>query len=127
MATESTRRTKRTSERVVQLKKNFIELHEQGFTIPEIADKFHLGKSTVYRLLGEIAQENGVSRDSLLQEVHETPASWVRKINLLKVNGDELLAKFDSAHHLMSEILADVKTLISIIEEDLEKYENTYI
>lgn len=109
------------SERVVLLKQHFLELHMQGYTIPEIASKFNLSRSTVYRHLDAIAAQHQVSRDSLLQEVHETPASWVRKSNLLKVNGDELLAKFNTAHDLLSEILENIGTLMQLVEEDLNE------
>jgi len=64
MATEH--QPKRISERAVQMKKHFIELHNEGLTIPQIAATFELDKSTVYRLLDDIAEENGVSRESLL-------------------------------------------------------------
>jgi transposase len=44
----------------------FLELKEHGCTIPEIAEKFGLSWTTVYNVLGEIAKENGQSREDLL-------------------------------------------------------------
>lgn len=112
MATES-------SERVVQMKANFMELHEAGLTIQEIADKFHLSRATMYRHLEAIALENGVTRESLLQQVHQTPTYWAKQNHALKVDGNQLLAKFDSAQQALSEITEDITTIINIIEEDL--------
>lgn len=112
MATES-------SERVVQMKASFMELHEAGLTIQEIADKFNLSRATMYRHLESIALENGVTRESLLQQVHQTPTYWAKQNNSLKVDGNQLLAKFDSAQQALSEITGDIATIINIIEEDL--------
>ncbi len=114
MATES-------SERVVQMKANFMELHEAGMTIPEIADKFNLSRATVYRHLDEIASQNGVTREALLQQVHQTPTYWEKQSCSLKVDGSQLMAKFDTAKQALSEITGDITTLINIIEEDLKK------
>ena len=59
----------KVSETVNVMKKNFMALHNAGYTIPEIADKYGLSRPTVYRHLDEIAQENNVTRSSLLQVV----------------------------------------------------------
>lgn len=57
------------SETASVMKKNFMTLHDQGFTIPEIAQKFNLSTPTVYRHLDEIARENGVAREDLLKVI----------------------------------------------------------
>jgi transposase len=44
----------------------FLKLKEHGCTIPEIAEKFGLSWTTVYNALGEIAKENGQTREELL-------------------------------------------------------------
>ena len=44
----------------------FLELKEQGYTIPEIAEEFDLSWTTVYNALEEIAQKTGRTRDELL-------------------------------------------------------------
>ena len=59
--------TKAASERVKRMKKNFIRLHNEGKTIAEIAKEFQITNWTIYKHLQEIADENGVSRESLLQ------------------------------------------------------------
>lgn len=58
------------SERTLKMKQNFIELHEQGLDIEEIALRFDLTPCTVYRCLDEIATAAGVTRESLLQRPH---------------------------------------------------------
>lgn len=54
-------------ERTLRMKASFMQLHEQGLSVKEIAHKFDLASCTVYGCLQEIADANGVSRASLLQ------------------------------------------------------------
>lgn len=49
-----------------KMMEQFPELKEHGYTIPEIAEKFGLSWTTVYNVLGIIAQENGQTREELL-------------------------------------------------------------
>ena len=58
----------RVSDRVLEMKKRYMELHNAGLKPSEIADYFELSSWTIYHYLGEIAEENGVSRDELLSE-----------------------------------------------------------
>lgn len=53
-------------ERVSLMKKVYLEYHEKGLSPCEIAKKLGVSKSTIYRCLDEIAEENGVDRDTLL-------------------------------------------------------------
>lgn len=57
------------SESVIVMKKNFMTLHNQGFSIGEIAKKYNLTAPTIYRHLESIAVENGLEREDLLQVV----------------------------------------------------------
>lgn len=59
------------SERVAQMKKEFMRLHQEGKTNAEIADHFSLHVNTIYLHLQSIADANNVTRDSLLQVVHK--------------------------------------------------------
>lgn len=52
--------------------KNFMYWHNQGLLIPEIAEKYGIGHNTAYLYLQEIADLNGVSRDSLLERVYKS-------------------------------------------------------
>ena len=56
------------SERVNRMRSNYIRLHEEGISVPEIAKTFGISVKTVYRNLQAIADENNVERDSLLNE-----------------------------------------------------------
>ncbi|MBE6345527.1 MAG: hypothetical protein E7063_07590 [Spirochaetaceae bacterium] len=70
------------SQRVIQMKKGFMQLHEDGKSISEIAEVYHLHPRTVYSYLQEIADSNNVTRESLLPVVHkphEMKNSTVRK------------------------------------------------
>lgn len=107
------------SERVVQMKAHFMQLHEEGWSIPEIADKYNLSKGTVYRHLASIASQNGVTREVFLQQVHQTPTYWARQSKALKVDGNQLLEKFDVAQNAIKNITGDISSLITIIEEDM--------
>ena len=64
-----------TSERTFKLLEGFMSYHEQGYSIPEIANFFGLSTSTVYRNLGKIAKNAGVSRESLLEKPFEADHS----------------------------------------------------
>ena len=57
----------RENERTLRMKEEYIRLRKEGMTPPEIAKKFGLSRSTVYRKLPEIAASNNVTHDSLLQ------------------------------------------------------------
>ena len=105
----------RESEWMRLMKENFMELHQQGFTIPEIAEKYNLGKATVYRSLQEIADANGVSRESLLKVVRTpTERAYREEAKKVKVNVEELKNGFKEAGNLLD-------SLIGIIDETLRE------
>ena len=56
------------NERTLQMMKAFLGLRRQGFGIYEIADQFHLSPTTVYRCVPEIAEMEGVPKESLLDD-----------------------------------------------------------
>lgn len=59
-------------DRTLAMKENYIALHEAGMSATEIADKYGLANSTVYRALPEIAEKAGVTRESLLSRTRST-------------------------------------------------------
>ena len=67
------------SERVRVMKENFMNLHNAGYSIPQIAEQHNLDKMTVYRHLQEIADANNVSRESLLQIVRSPSERAIQK------------------------------------------------
>jgi predicted transcriptional regulator len=52
------------------MKENFMTCHQDGLGIAEIAAKFEVTTTTIYKSLQEIADANGVERKELLERVH---------------------------------------------------------
>lgn len=109
----------KTSERVLQMKENFWDLHLQGFSIPEIAKMYNLNSVTVYSHLGEIASNLGIPREELLQQVHKTPAYWERQEASMKANGKDIVEGFDSILGSISEIQGTITKAINTIDAEL--------
>ena len=115
MSMNRTKGSVKRSEKVSRMIDNFMELHNQGYTIPQIAEKFKLSETTVRIHLQEIADNNGVSRDSLLQIVHSQ--HFMSKIRnsaqMEKEDPKELRRVFESA-------MNEVTELIKVIDKRLE-------
>ena len=107
------------SERTKLMKQNFMELHNRGLTIPEIAERYDLSKITVYRNLQTVADENGVSRESLLQIIRmPTDKAYAREAKKVSVDVQQLKEEFKKAK-------SSITFLIEIIDQTLEQ-ENEY-
>lgn len=105
-----------TSERVQQLKKNFMKHHQKGETIKEIANRYHVTPRHIYSILQDIADENNVSRESLLTAPH---CDHVRKAsykNSGQINPEEIRKKFNT-------MISNAKTLINKIDSILQEEE----
>ena len=63
-------RGREETQRVKNMKENFMTCHQDGLDIPQIAEKFEVNVTTIYKLLQEIADANGVERKELLKRVH---------------------------------------------------------
>lgn len=63
--------SKRKTARVEFMLKNFMELHESGYNIREIAQITGVSKETIYYYLDSIAKSNGVKREELLEQQHK--------------------------------------------------------
>ena len=104
------------SQRVIQMKKGFMQLHVDGKSIAEIADVFHLHPRTVYTYLQEIADSNNVTRDSLLQVVHkphEMKNCTVRKCyddNAFDIK--EVQSSFDSALTSIANVIGKIDNIL---------------
>ena len=55
-----------SADRTLKMKSAYMSLFETGMTPKQIAEECGVSDWTVYHYLDEIAQENGVTRDSLL-------------------------------------------------------------
>lgn len=113
--------TERTSERVKVMKENFIDLHNEGLSISEIAARFKLSGSTVYRYLDEIAKENGTSREDLLQKsLYHTQAERLRR------EEKEAKASFEKVQKelaVLQNSLQIVRSLVDNVKESIMTYE----
>lgn len=65
--------TLKQGEHSLQFKKNYQEMREDGKTVQEIADFYGLSRSQAYRLIRQLAEELGVTYDSLLSQPHRPP------------------------------------------------------
>lgn len=102
------------AERTIQMKLHFMELHEDGKTIKEIAAKYNITARSVYLHLQEIADENGVSRESLLdmvQKEHDVSKKHVRK-KCEKVDPEELKKDFEGAIKHVNDIIEKIDIIL---------------
>ena len=108
--------------RVDRMKQGFMQFRNEGYSIEEIANYFDVAQMTVYNYLQEIAEENGVTRESLLyvpHKEHEAPDSRkeVKKPSLINI--DELNQKFENVIKETEGILYEVRNVLAA-EEDAE-------
>lgn len=103
-----------TTQRVETLKEQFMEFYDEGYNIAEIAEKFNVSRTTVYKYLGEIAAANNVSRESLLERASSEHITSAASFHRDKVNIDHLKSEFRALDvHLESVI----SSLTEIIDE----------
>ncbi len=67
------------SERTKRMRKNFMKERREGKTIAQIAKEYEMNVSTVYSSLQIIADENNVSRESLLEKDNLTIPCEIEK------------------------------------------------
>lgn len=111
----------RVNERTLKMMEAFMELHNAGWSIEEIANKFELSPSTVRNHLQEIADANGVTREELLKQVHAKPVCYVRSFEPVSpVDIEEFSRHFES-------IFEGIEALIAMIDHEIEKEEKAAI
>ena len=100
------------TQRVENLTQKFMQYHEAGYSIREIAAKFNVDRSTIYNYLDEIAKENGVTRESLLQRASFTKetsqASFTRDI----IDIEELQQNFTTLSDQITNIIPQLQNLL---------------
>lgn len=111
----------KTSERVMKLKENFMRLHEEGYSIYEIAEMYGVHYSTVYNRLEEIAKENNVTREELLREVHKTPAFWERQAQKMKVDVDNLVTCLEQAKEKVQNIQKSIEEISAEMDREFNE------
>ena len=110
------------NERTLQMMKNYILLHNAGMTPGEIAKKFDLSYWTIYNALQEIADNAGVTRESLLERPHSEHQPFERISEPVKPIGIKAFSeKFQNALGFMSEF----KEMVDMAIEDAEKFKES--
>ena len=99
------------TQRVRNLVNEFMTYHNEGYSINEIADFFDLHFTTVYANLEEIAQKNGVSRESLLVHPHTISSSHI-PFKREKIDTDILISKFNLLSEEIDELISLTDTLL---------------
>lgn len=112
----------KTNERTLRMRNEFMELHFSGLSIPEIAKKFELSVTSVYKNLDFIAGANNVTRESLLQRVHKEHAPFERTLSnvppkemdpeTFNLHCDLAIAEIDKLLAEIREIITDDKKLL---------------
>ena len=78
--------------RVLEMRKNFLDLRKKGKSLSEIAEYYNLSLRTIYYELQAIADMNGISRKDLLENDYPETRMSPSKVSLTKketVNIDE--------------------------------------
>lgn len=108
------------NERTLQMMKNYVRLHDEGLSPAEIAKRYNLSQRAVYYVLQEIADEAGVSRESLLKTPHSEHQPFERISEPVKpINIEAFSERFQNALAVMNEF----KELVQMAIEDSENYE----
>ena len=101
--------------RVTQMKSSFMGLHSAGVPIEEIAERFGITPRTIYIHLQEIADENGVSRDSLLKTPHRKPNATTKNNG-----GQKKFIDTESLIHTYDEAISTTENLVKELNNILE-------
>lgn len=119
MRTTTAIQTPRLSERVIQMKQSFMELHRQGFSIPDIAKKFNIDNSTIYYHLQDIAEANGMAREDLLRVVKTNSRTYLhREENVFRVDSNKLIHDLANAKISISEAKQKIDGIITNYKEN---------
>ena len=105
---------KKHDERTLKMMESYMDLHAKGARVIEIAKKFHLSPKTIYSVLDEIAEQNGVTRDSLLYCPKE--GGWtVSKTStpLAAVDLTGFHESFDATMREITRMKAEMDTMIA--------------
>ena len=107
---------KEVSERVIQMKANFMRLHNEGKSIKEIAKAYSLCNWSVYHHLQKIADDNGVTRDSLLSVVQKP-----KQVKNVTCNTQHSHVDIEEIRTCTSDILKNIENIVSILDTILER------
>ena len=108
-------------ERTLQMMESFISLHNEGHDINEIAKMFNLAFSTVYKHLGEIAEKNGVTRESLLEKVIVADHSGRNIEPLEPIDRKQFCSNYKEAIEAVEQLEKEIKKKADMVGEFLER------
>ena len=109
------------AERVKMMKESYMKLHNEGKGINEIAEIYKLSLTTCYNALQEIADQNCVTRESLLIKPRiksDEVSQKKEKLNREPVNLDELKIEFGEIECKIVTVISETKKIIQSYEED---------
>ena len=113
-------------ERTLKMMENFMSLHDEGYSIKEIAERYDLSLRPVYDNLGAIAEKAGVSRKDLLEKPIVADHSGrnytpVKPINKAKFNEsfETLMTGVESMQLQISNTIDDIDTMNKLMEEEM--------
>ncbi len=95
-----------------------MDLHEQGCSVAEIAKRFNLTTTTVYARLDEIAKQNGVTRESLLERPFEADHSGRNYTQVKPIDPSEFRKHYETT-------MSGVNALKEAVIQAIEDYEIT--
>ena len=109
----------RISERSLLMREGFMELHQKGYSISDIAKHFNVSIWCVYDNLQKIADKNNVTRESLLLRVQKP---HLRNSKVLKfedkVNPEDLIHDFDEIHNNLKHIIDSIDLILEDVQEE---------
>lgn len=102
------------AERTYLVMKNFMRLHEQGYSIPEIAQRYSLTSRTVYYHLQEIADENNTTREALLRLVRTKKGEreWEREARKVKIDATEMQQEFETSIEAIDRLANQIEEIV---------------
>ena len=118
------------SERTLQMKKEYMNLRNEGYTIEQIAKKFGLSMFTVYHYLNEIAKEHDIPREELLDVPHSRPVTYERQFTPVKpIDSVEFDRKSKEIMSNLDNLCAEIGRGIAAFEtaeDEFEKEEESW-
>lgn len=101
------------TQRVEKLIREFMQYHNDGYSILEIAKLFEVDFSTVYNYLEEIANANGVTRESLLERKSSQHESLHSVFAKEKIDATNLKKDFEMVEKDLGGVIAKIDQILN--------------